>query len=90
MSKILEDIGKNIPLETKLKVSNEMAFIDLIVELGYREDKAWTDDEDELLSKLMLLAEKHTESQMKYIREEKKLPSREQYYYGLLKRYGPR
>ena len=70
-SEIIERIRKRSPLETKLKVSNEMAFIDLIVELGYREDKAWTDEEDELLSKLMSLANKHTEDQMKIIDDHK-------------------
>lgn len=70
-SEIIERIRKRIPLETKLKVANEMAFIDLIVELGYREDKAWTDEEDELLSKLMSLANKHTEDQMKIIDDHK-------------------
>ena len=60
-----------VPLDSKLRVANEMAFINLIVELGYREDKGWTDEEDELLSKLMKLADDHTESQLKIIREHK-------------------
>ena len=72
MGKTIKELMKDIPLETRLKVSNEMAFINLIVELGYREDKAWTDDEDELLGKLMTLADEHTKSQMKYIEENNK------------------
>ena len=71
MDKTIKELMKDIPLETKLKVSNEMAFINLIVELGYREDKTWTDEEDELLSKLMSLAGEHTESQLKIINEHK-------------------
>jgi hypothetical protein len=66
-NKILDEQIKNIPLENKIRVSNQMAFIDLIVELGFREDKAWTDDEDEFLEKLMNLANEHTETQLKLI-----------------------
>jgi hypothetical protein len=62
--KLLEDI----PLKTRLKVLNEMAFIDLISELGYREDKMWSDEEDELLSKLCKCALKHTENILEEIK----------------------
>lgn len=72
MSEILKKLMDEIPLETKIKVSNEMAFINLIVELGYREDKMWTDDEDKLLNKLCKLAEKHTKSILEDIKEENK------------------
>ena len=58
---------KKTPLESRLKVSNQMAFIDLIVALGYRENKMWTDEEDELLQKLCDLAKKHTDAQLKQI-----------------------
>jgi len=57
----ISEIAKDIPLETRILVANEMAFINLITELGYREDRAWTDDEDELLDKLCDLAKKHTD-----------------------------
>ena len=57
----------NIPLETRIKVLNEMAFINLIVELGYRESKVWTKDEDELLNKLLELADEHTDDILKEI-----------------------
>ena len=67
MSEIFEKLVKEIPLATRLKVANEMAFIDLIVELGYREDKMWTDEENELLGKLCELAQKHTDSILKDI-----------------------
>jgi hypothetical protein len=72
MSKSFKKLLKEIPLKTRLKVSNEMAFINLIVELGYREDKMWTDDENELLAKLCGLAKEHTDSVLKEIEEWKK------------------
>lgn len=34
---LISEIAKNMPLKTTLKVANVMAFINLIVELGYRE-----------------------------------------------------
>ena len=55
-SKVIERILKKTPLRTRLKVSTEVAFINLITELGYRENKMWTDDEDETLNKLCDLA----------------------------------
>ncbi|MFW6243138.1 MAG: hypothetical protein ACOC2W_03170 [bacterium] len=42
---ILSDSLKNIPLETRLNVLNEMSFINLITKIGYREEKYWTEDE---------------------------------------------
>jgi len=63
----ISEIAKDIPLETRILVANEMAFINLITELGYREDKMWTEDENELLGKLCDLAKKHTDSILKEI-----------------------
>lgn len=57
------------PLDIRIRVSSQMAFINLITELGYREDKIWTPDEDELLNKLMNLAEKHTQDILQEIKE---------------------
>lgn len=68
-SKILEKIMKKTKLSIKLKVLNEMAFIDLLTELGYRENKTWTPDEDEKLNKLCELAKKHTKHQLEEINE---------------------
>lgn len=56
MKKTLEKILKETPLKTRLKVSTELAFINLITELGYRDNKMWTDDENETLNKLCDLA----------------------------------
>ena len=60
-------ILKETPLKTRLEVSNQMAFISLLTELGFREDKYWTDDEDELLKKLCQSAKKHTKHQLQQI-----------------------
>lgn len=66
-SKVVERLMANMPLETELRVSTEMSFINLLTELGFREDKMWTPDEDELLSKLMKLAHELTDDNMKHI-----------------------
>ncbi len=57
----------SIPIYNRLKVVNEMAFIDLIWELGYREGM-WTNSEADnaILIKISELAEKHA----KHIMEE--------------------
>jgi hypothetical protein len=68
----IDKILKETPLETRLKVLSEMDFITLITELGYREEKFWTPEEDELLGKLCKLAKKHTDSILKEIEEWKK------------------
>ena len=66
---MLGELYKEIPLETRLKVLNQMAFISLLTELGYREEKMWTSDEDERFDKLMNIANKHTEDIMKEMSE---------------------
>lgn len=38
-----------------------MEFVDLIVSLGYRENKAWGDDENELNYKITLAADKYAD-----------------------------
>ncbi len=65
-----KEIIESISLETKIKVGNEMAFINLITELGYRPNKMWTDEENELLSKLLKLAGEHTKRQLKEVEDE--------------------
>lgn len=44
MSKI-DEILNNTPLDVKIKVSNEMYSIYLIHELGFREEKYWTEED---------------------------------------------
>lgn len=69
MSDLISEITKQTPLETRLKVLNEMMFIDLLTEMGFREDKMWTEDENEQLSKLCDLAKKLTDLQLSEIKQ---------------------
>lgn len=69
MDKLLKKIIKEIPLETRIRTTNEIAFINLIVELGYRESKVWTDEEDELFNKICKLADEHTNNILQDIEE---------------------
>lgn len=69
---IIEKIRAKTPLKTKIRVKCEMSFIDLLTELGYREDKAWTPDEDEKLNKLIKSASKLTDDIMELIKKENK------------------
>jgi len=69
---VLERLRKKIPLETRLNVNNEAFLINAIFELGYREDKMWTDDEQDTLDKICELAEKLTKEQLKIIEKYKK------------------
>jgi len=67
---ILDRLRDRTKLETHFKVSNEMAFINLITELGYREEKMWTDEEDEILQKLCDLAQDHTDNLLRQVEKE--------------------
>lgn len=69
-SKILGKILSEIPLETKIKVSTEFAFIDLIHELGFREEKPWSEEENEMLNKILEFADKHSKHIIKIIKED--------------------
>lgn len=68
---LIEKMVNNVPLKNRIKVANEMAFINLITQLGYREDKMWTDEEDEILNKICELAENHTNRILEEIENEK-------------------
>lgn len=57
------------PLDIRLNVLNQIAFIDLITELGYRKNGYWTPEEDEIFNKLCTLANKHTKDIIKEIEE---------------------
>lgn len=70
MGDILDEfLNEPASLETKLKVSNDMAFISLLTELGYRPDKMWGPDEEETYKKLMKASQKHTDYQLGLIKE---------------------
>lgn len=64
-----DDIIKNIPLRTRIRVINEMELIDALTELGFREDRSWGDDEQELLNKIIEHSSKHTDYIMKEIKQ---------------------
>lgn len=68
---MIKDILDNLDLKTELTVLNEMVFIDLLSELGYREDKYWTPEEDPILQKLCDCAEKHTNEILKVVEKYK-------------------
>ena len=68
-SKIIEDILKRTPLKTRIKVDIQASFINLITELGYRESKSWTEDEDLILQKLTDLANQTTDYIMESIKD---------------------
>jgi len=82
MSKEFDRLRGQTSLKSKLKVSNEMTFIDLLGELGYRSGFQ-TDEEVELFGKIAKIAKIHTERQLKTIAEwhkkevEKLFPSEE-------------
>jgi hypothetical protein len=68
----IDKLLKEIPLKIRLNVINEMGFIALITKLGYRENKMWTPEEDNLLSKLVELAHEHTKLILEEIEDCKK------------------
>jgi len=51
----------------RLYVINTIAFINLLLALGFREDKPWGDDEKEMYDKICLLAKEHTKDILKEI-----------------------
>lgn len=57
----LDHLCKRIPLKTRIQVNSQMAFINLLTELDYRESKMWTPDEDELLNKVIKLANEQSD-----------------------------
>lgn len=67
MRTVKSDLRRPASLEDKLKVCNELGFISLLSELGFRDEKPWDDSENELLGRLIDCAKKHTEMQMKII-----------------------
>jgi len=68
-SKLLTKLISEIPLSTSLKVINQMAFIDFLTEMGFREDKMWTDKEDDFLEQLSTFSTKHTEHIIRVLNE---------------------
>lgn len=65
----ISELCKKIPLEIRLRVLNEMLFMGLISELGYREPIAWKPSEDCILTKLLMAANEATRLQLETIKE---------------------
>ena len=66
---IISKLAAKASLTTRLNVANQIKFIDLLTELGYREDKMWSKEEDELLNKLCNSANKYTLEILNTIKE---------------------
>ena len=66
----IKNLIDKITPEIRVKVLCEVAFINLITELGYREDKAWTEEENDTLTKLMKSAEDLSNEIIKVIKTE--------------------
>ena len=60
---------KQVPLDIRLDVINDMYFMDLIHDLGYREEKGWTDEENEVLYKINKAVREHTLRILQIIQE---------------------
>lgn len=69
---VLDRLRKKITLEMRLEASNTAAFIDLITDLGYRESKPWSSDEDDLLNEIVQRANKLAKQQLAEIEKWKK------------------
>jgi len=65
---LISKLLKETSLQIRLEVDNEFAFINLITELGFREDKMWEECEDPMLCKLMNLAHELAKRQIKTIK----------------------
>lgn len=50
VQKLIEKLMNEIPLSTHLTVSIQLAMIDLLSSVGFRENEMWTDDEEDVLS----------------------------------------
>ena len=73
MKDIIQKLLDETSLETKLRILNEMYFIDLLTKLGYREDKMWTDspEDDDKLRTICTLAKDLANTQLKEIKRHK-------------------
>jgi hypothetical protein len=72
----ISEIYRKMPLRTRLKVTAELAFIDLITELGYRENKPWGEDEEVAREKISSLAESLADNQILEFKEWKESSSK--------------
>jgi hypothetical protein len=63
----INEILKKVPLSTRLKVANQLAMIELLTTMGYREDKSWGEEEDEKLKILTKAAQELAAKQMRIL-----------------------
>lgn len=68
MSTLIEKILSKVSLENRLQVNTEIAMINLIHDMGYRENSFWTKDEDDKLDILLNAAQALTKENMKLIK----------------------
>ena len=73
MKQYYEELLNSIPLKSTLYIMNQMAMIDVITECGYRENKAWSKDENEIIQKLSDCARKLTNQQLDYLEKDFKI-----------------
>ena len=66
---MIDKLLKEISLEVRLKVDNEMNLIDFLTETGFRKNEMWKPEERELLMKLAEFAKKMTNSQLNIIEQ---------------------
>ena len=67
-NKAIKESLKGVPLKTRLETIIEFGFIDLLVKLGYREDKEWDEEEQEKLRVLYKTSSKLAKEQLKEIK----------------------
>lgn len=58
---LIDDIIKMTPLKIRLRVSCMINLISAITELGYREEKEWSDEDKHILRKIQSIAEQQAE-----------------------------
>lgn len=68
MTKI-DKLLKETPLSTRLNVLNETTFITLITKLGYRDEKMWSEDENDKLNIIREIARTLTTDTLTEIKE---------------------
>lgn len=66
---LISDHIIDMSLKDRLSVLNQIGFIRLTSELGYRDEKAWGPDEEETLTQLTNCAVTHTNFVLEEIRE---------------------
>ncbi len=61
---MIDELLRSLPIATRLGILNEMMLINMLVELGYREDRPWAIDEKEELENIIRYAKRMTKDQI--------------------------